>query len=115
VTFAVGVAAAVRDAEDIVLSDGSVIPGVRFDDQVLATIAAVFHMAGLVYAPAPLEGVNAYLAKLHDAYARSLAAEVEAEWGKMDEGVPVDLDETPFGLQLARLIDIREYVRDPYA
>lgn len=115
VTFAVGVAAAVRDAEDLQLPDGSTIPGVVFGDQVLATIAAIFHMAGLVYAPAPLEGANEYLAKVHDQSARGLAAEVEAEWGKMDDGVPIDLEETPLGLQLARLIDIREYVRDPYA
>jgi len=115
VTFAIGVAAAVRDADDIELPDGSTIPGVTFDDQVLATIAVVFHTHGLVFAPPPLDGVNEHLAKFHDAYARGLAAEVKAEWGKMGDGVPVDLDETPLALQIARLIDIREYVRDPYA
>lgn len=115
IAFAVGVANEVRDGDDLDLPNGERISGVRFDDQVIATIAAVFHGYGLVYAPEPFERVNEYLRRLQDESGRALADEVKAAWDSMGAGAPEELDASSLGLQIARLYDITEYVRDPFA
>jgi hypothetical protein len=116
VVFAIGVANLVRDNEPMKLPNGETLSGMSFDPQVAATIATVFHMDGLVYAPEPVEIANEYLDRLHDSAIRSLVAEVKAGWDKISEqpGEP-DLADDAVGLQLARLWDIREYVRNPHA
>lgn len=115
VVFAVGVANLIRDGETLDLPNGETLPGVTIGVQVAATIAAVFHMAGLVYAPEPVDIANEHLSKLHEPEIKLLAKRVAAAWEQISEEVEPDLEADTLGLQLARLVDIRDYVRNPYA
>ena len=114
VVFAVGVANLIRDGETLDLPNGETLPGVTIGVQVAATIAAVFHMAGLVYAPEPVDVANEHLSKLHEPEIKALAKSVATEWERVSEEGEPDLEADTLGLQLARLVDIRDYVRNPY-
>lgn len=124
IAFAVHVAGQIRDGSPVVLPDKSSIPGVRYDEQVLATIAAIFHLAGLLVVPPPIPGeANEQIRRLQDAAAQAMARDVSAAWGKLekrlDSGTKLAAEEfdqqEPLDLQLARLVSIWEYVNNPHA
>lgn len=124
IVFAIHVAEQIRDNQPIKMPDNTEIPGVVFDDQVLATIAVIFHMAGLLFVPPPVHGeANVLIRKLQDPAAQAMSRQVEAAWAKLVKRVEggealkaADFDpDDPLDLQLARLGAIREYVSNPHA
>ena len=135
VTFAVHVANQLRDRYPIQRpAGGEAIMGVFYDDQVLATIAVIFHMAGLIAAPSPLQaeehvesystiGVNGYIRRLLDPAAQAMSRDVEKAWSRLEKKLvagerpnPDDFDTGDArDMQLARLVAIWEYINHPHA
>lgn len=124
IAFAVHVAGKIRDGDPVRLPDKSEIPGVTYDDQVLAAIAAICHMHGLLVVPSPVPaGGMEQIRRLQDADAKAMSREVEAAWGKLEKMLasgnrpsasqfdPME----PLDIQLARLVAIWEYVNNPHA
>jgi hypothetical protein len=134
VVFAVSVANQLRDRSPIQMAGKEPVPGVVYDDQVLATIAVIFHMAGLIAAPSPLQGaetsdaystigVNGYIRRLLDPAAQAMSRDVEKAWGRLETklvaGEKPNPDDFDTGdardMQLARLVAIWEYIHHPHA
>lgn len=122
IIFAMHVVGQIRGQEPI-RSNGVEAAGVHYGDQVIATIAVIFHMAGLLCAPWTQDGVNDQIRRLQDPAAQAMSREVEQAWGrlvtKLDAGERPKAESfdsgDPRDLQLARLTAIWEYVNNPHA
>lgn len=108
VIYGAKVARHVREERDSELPNGKKVPGVHFAPEILATVAAVFRMAGMVYVPFPLEGATSHLVEGLDDSAKELSAEVKARWKEVRKD-PSKADDTEGALrvQLDRLSEVR--------
>jgi len=115
VMYAVAVAHQVRNDQPLTLPDGSKVSGVTYGDQVLATIAAVFIMAGLVYVPPPVEAANVALSLHLDKEGVALQGMVKSLW--RDSGhlkSPPAITDDALRVQIEALFSIRSYLKDRF-
>lgn len=124
IVFAIHVADQIRDGSPIKMPDKSELPGMQYGDQVMATVAVIFHIAGLLFVPPPVPAeANVQIRKLQDPAAQAMSRQVETAWSKLVKRVEggealkaADFDpDDPLDLQLARMTSIREYMSNPHA
>ena len=86
-------------------------PNEEFDPEVLTYIAACAKQSGVVYLPTDLypKGSQVILDSLNNDL--ELKKEVETSYPKIEEFSDKKYSETPLGVQLGRLKEIREYVK----
>lgn len=102
----------IRGTKKFKLPNSSVVDGATYGPEILATIAAAFRVAGMVYVPPPVAGATSLLLGQCDAYVRPLSAKVADAWDALSRGEEVPVDETALGVQVSRLMLIREYTKD---
>ena len=89
--------------------------GEEFGQQVQSFVAATMVDRGVVYAPPPVAFCQDEIVQLLEVenkdVALELVPEVKKGWQELSGGADVELEETPLGVQLARLMVAEEYRR----
>lgn len=100
----------VYEAELILQEDGQSIPS--FDNEPTIYTATVLHRAGFVAAPTLLAFAQAELDKLNSKELN--VKDVRAAWDKLNKSTLAShtFEETPLGIQLAKLAAVELYVRE---
>jgi hypothetical protein len=102
----------IRGQKKFSLPNGTKIDGAVYSSEILATIAASFRMAGMVYVPPPVAGATSLLLETCDPWVRPLSAQAKAAWEQIAAGEAPRADESPLGVQVSKLLLIREYTKD---
>jgi len=102
----------IRGQKKFELPNGAKVEGAVYGPEILATIAASFRLAGMVYVPPPVEGATSLLLDTCDPWVRPLSEKVKLAWEALDHGEAPRADESALGVQVAQLLLIREYTKD---
>ena len=102
----------IRGQKKFKLPNGAAVEGAVYGAEILATIASAFRVAGMVYVPPPVEGATSLLLSQCDSSVRPLSAKTGEAWDALARGETPKADDSPLGVQVARLMMIREYTKE---